>query len=256
LYFFSLRYLLIFTLPLCLLFPLGAVASESLFSYGQRPGIWTTDETILTGTVLTAAVGLSFLDESVHQRFQNSRTEGWDNISDAITTVGHPLTTLGISAVLWGLGQQHNNEYLAETGNLAFRAVALSQVGALTGKVLFGRARPGTAGDAYSFKPLSLDADDQSLPSAHTASAFALAAVLAKRSTTQYSPYIYYGLAALVGLSRIEQDKHWMSDVVMGALVGELSARVVLNWNLNKKTSLTVIPLVDRGFAFRVGLTW
>ena len=256
---FSQKYIFIVTLFACFFAPLSATANDASYpeqSYNLEAGIWTTDETILTCSVMTAAIGLSLLDESVRQRFQNNRTEDWDNISDVVSAVGHPLTTLGISAALWGVGQQQNDKYLTETGILAFRAVALSQVGTLTGKILFGRARPSTTGDAYSFEPLTLDDDDQSLPSAHTAGAFALASVLAKRSTKQYSPYLYYGLAALVGLSRIDQDKHWLSDVVMSGLIGELSARLVLNWNLNKKTSLTLSPLVDRGVAFRVGLVW
>ena len=41
---------------------------------------------------------------------------------------------------------------------------------------------------------------------------------------------IAYGAATLVGVGRVFHDKHWASDIVMGAAVGTLTARTVVRW--------------------------
>ena len=40
---------------------------------------------------------------------------------------------------------------------------------------------------------------------------------------------IAYGSASLIGLSRITENKHWVSDVLAGAALGLLSGRQVVN---------------------------
>ena len=40
---------------------------------------------------------------------------------------------------------------------------------------------------------------------------------------------IAYGSASLIGLSRITENKHWVSDVLAGAALGILSGRQVVN---------------------------
>ncbi len=41
----------------------------------------------------------------------------------------------------------------------------------------------------------------------------------------------YYSAATFVGFSRIYKDKHWASDVILGAAIGELCGRVVTRYH-------------------------
>jgi membrane-associated phospholipid phosphatase len=58
------------------------------------------------------------------------------------------------------------------------------------------------------------------MPSGHAMSAFATAAVLA-RMYPELAP-LTYGLATYVGVARVQQSAHWVSDVIIGATVGTL----------------------------------
>ena len=73
-------------------------------------------------------------------------------------------------------------------------------------KVAVGRERPNGE-------------DNKSFPSGHTSNAFALAAVAERHYGWKLGVPAYL-LAGVVGASRIQQDKHYLSDVVAGAMLG------------------------------------
>ncbi len=63
-----------------------------------------------------------------------------------------------------------------------------------------------------------------SFPSGHTASAFALAAVLSFSVKNKNHSMIFLIMAALVGYSRMYLGQHFMDDVLAGSVMGFISA--------------------------------
>ena len=63
-----------------------------------------------------------------------------------------------------------------------------------------------------------------SFPSGHTASAFALAAVLSFSVKNKNYSILFLLLAALVGYSRMYLGQHFMDDVFAGSVIGVLSS--------------------------------
>lgn len=233
----------------------AATSSVELQSqYSEQ--IWTSQETQIAWGLVLGTATFSFLDEPLRHQLQKNRSDLLHDLSNSIEAVGHPLTTLAIGGAVWGIGYWQKKSDLKETGLLSLQAVAASQAACLLGKLAFGRTRPDDHDDAFDFHPLSLKDDQTSLPSAHTAGAFALAAVLSRRSHDPYAPYLYYGLASAVGLSRLYQDKHWLSDVVAGALIGELAAHLVLNHKRHSAVSLKVVPLDSQGALVGFSYIW
>jgi len=106
-------------------------------------------------------------------------------------------------------------------------------------KVVAGRARPFVnVDDPYDFKFLAGVHDEarRSFPSGHTTSAFAAAAA-ATAEVGRHWPgrktltgVVAYGTAGLVGISRMYNNKHWASDVVVGAAVGTFSGWKVVGY--------------------------
>jgi len=122
--------------------------------------------------------------------------------------------------------------YIFSNKNTRHRRVALTGLKAyiLSGgaaaltKNIFHRHRPYEDDPPYPYHwdgPLPFRLDHASFPSGHTTAAFAVASVLAFGYNDK--PWIgitSYTVASLVGLSRINDDKHWASDVVAGAALG------------------------------------
>lgn len=104
---------------------------------------------------------------------------------------------------------------LADTneGARLTKALVLTSLSHLTLSNILSRERPRHS-------------DDQSLPSGHTATMFALAGTLSGSYGWRVG-LVSYGAAVMSGLSRIKEDDHWFSDVVAGAFLGTYWARVV-----------------------------
>ncbi len=235
----------------------GGVAAAA----GERPlhleGLWTEQETWLTLGVLAGAGLLSLADEDIRREVQRDDDNTLESLADGFNLLGHPLTGLGISATLWGAGALRHDRELAETGQMALEAVLLGQVVAVGVKVAVGRLRPGDEQDAWSFRPFALESEHDAFPSGHTATAFALAGILSRRSDAHWAPWLYYGLAGLVGAARIYDDEHWASDVAVGALVGELAARVTWHFHQhNPGFFLGAGPVGRDGAGVRLALRW
>ncbi|MEZ5084568.1 MAG: phosphatase PAP2 family protein, partial [Bacteroidales bacterium] len=83
--------------------------------------------------------------------------------------------------------------------------------------------------------PYPFTSDYTSFPSGHTATAFAIASVLAFGYKDK--PWIgisSYTVASLVGLSRINDRKHWGSDVLIGAALGSFIGITLSKVNLKR----------------------
>jgi membrane-associated phospholipid phosphatase len=88
--------------------------------------------------------------------------------------------------------------------------------------------------------------DTKSFPSGHTSNAFAWAAV----ASHHYGPKVgipAYALAGFIGASRIERDKHHLSDVVAGATIGFIVGRTVVREDAEpvRRTRLSLVPMAD-----------
>jgi membrane-associated phospholipid phosphatase len=61
-----------------------------------------------------------------------------------------------------------------------------------------------------------------SFPSGHSISAFAVATVIAGRygKRHRWVPYVAYGVAGVIGFSRITNQAHFPADVFLGAALG------------------------------------
>jgi len=109
-----------------------------------------------------------------------------------------------------------NDDKERETARLALNAAldASLLVGVL--KTVMGRERPYQSGNEGEFR--GPGRGFTSFPSGHTALAFSLATVYARRHSNHRS--LWYWLAGGVALARIADEKHFLSDTLFGAAIG------------------------------------
>jgi membrane-associated phospholipid phosphatase len=100
--------------------------------------------------------------------------------------------------------------------------------------------------------------DFYSLPSGHTSTAFSLATVTQQHFGWKAGVPAYLA-AAGIGLSRIESNKHYLSDVLAGATIGVIVGRTVTRVNGEpgaKRRTFSLHPATDpRGAGVGLGMS-
>ena len=126
---------------------------------------------------------------------------------------GSFLVQTGAAAGTYLIGQASGTKAVSALGADLIRAQLLSQAIVQAGKFATQRQRPDGS-------------NRHSLPSGHTASAFATAGVLQQHFGWKVGVPAHV-FAAYVGASRIGENKHHLSDAVLGAGLGFVAARIV-----------------------------
>jgi membrane-associated phospholipid phosphatase len=203
----------------------------------------------LWGTLATAAaLGLTYTsDDRIRDKLAGIHGSRLDKAADAGSFIGNPFLHLGVAAAVYGGGILADSPKHKELGEMLGEAVLLADGVTIVLKEATGRARPLTGADKDRFRPLQFKTDYDSFPSMHTASSFAMASVMAATSENWTTGALYYAAAGFVGFSRLYQNKHWASDVVLGAALGELCGRVVTRYHADSSRRLMVTPQVADG---------
>jgi membrane-associated phospholipid phosphatase len=145
------------------------------------------------------------------------------------------------------------------THNMSTRKIAyeIGQASLYTGaitlimKTAFGRARPFMNEGISSYHPFSFSDDYHSFPGGHTATAFVLSTVLSRNAGPTWLKVLAYLPAAITPISRIYEDKHWVSSCFFGGALGYFVAKWVVDTHeksdkLDPSTSST--PLLNISF--------
>ncbi len=197
-----------------------------------QPIHWKSSDVITASAVLAGAALLLTQDEHIRSFAQRNQDPTRYKIShNIIQPFGSGLYTAPIILLLYADGWI--NPAHIRSHNIALRGAELLLVSGAENallKELSIRARPNrNMGSEYWLAPLSFKFNS-SMPSGHTQSAFSLATLLA--SSYRERPWIgitAYTIAGLLGLSRIYEDKHWASDVLIGSAVGYANGRFFFN---------------------------
>jgi len=176
------------------------------------------------------AISISFyLDESVRSIITGISNSAVDSIFSFGRWYGNGQPTLYLFLGLYILGMIFKKYKMRETGLLIGEAYIFSGLLTLIFKSAIGRWRPYANQGDLAFNGWSWTNNDQfSYYSGHAAVAFALSTILAAQTDNKYLKAFYYIIAVITCLSRIYHNQHWFSDVLTGALVSFLIAKVLM----------------------------
>ncbi|MEJ2544069.1 MAG: phosphatase PAP2 family protein [Calditrichaceae bacterium] len=161
--------------------------------------------------------------------------------------------TAGLLGTFYGSGKIFNNTKLQETTVLMIRSLLITGLATSVLKVAIGRERPYVDGDPNEYRPFSFNPDYMSMPSGHSSSIFAMMTVIAKQYDEWYIKVPAYAFAASVTAQRINTDKHWSSDVLIGSTIGYLIGSAIVKRYQYKGRYIDVQPTVSsRGLGLNV----
>ena len=131
---------------------------------------------------------------------------------DFFGAAGNPGTHFTLAGIWYLAGQQTMDDKTYEVGKTLFSALAINGLTVLVGQAAtFDRSPNGERG---------------TFPSGHTSSSFVFASVM-HHAYGHVIGVPLYGIAALVAHERLESGEHYLSDVVMGAVLGTVVGHAV-----------------------------
>jgi membrane-associated phospholipid phosphatase len=164
---------------------------------------------------LAAGGGLAFavhpLDDDLNGRLVGSSF--WSDFFEPGRIIGYGATQFGTAAATYAWGKTRKEPKVVHLGVDLLRAQIVTQLLTYGVKVAVRRDRPDGSG-GYSF------------PSGHASVTFASATVL-QRHLGWRAAVPTYSVASYVAISRLHENRHFLSDVTFGAALGIVAGRTV-----------------------------
>ena len=240
----------------------------------QEP-LFTSRDAIYAGAFTLATVALFPLDKKIAQDLQDQHNQSnrfFHHQATNFRLIAQP-GAFAIGGAMYLGGRLAHNERIADLGLHGTEAifVGLAATGAIKG--MAGRARPYMGTDSPHnfklFRGFTDGSDYSSFPSGHTLTGFAAAAAVTAEThrwwphSTWYIAPVMYGGATLIGMSRMYNNKHWASDVMMGAAIGTFAGRKVVQYHHSHPKNridrwllgATIVPNSGGGLSFAFSAT-
>lgn len=210
------------------------------------PARWDQRDWIKLGVLVSGTVGLTLVDQPVADLFQSHKNSTESYISrNVLEHFGAEHSFIVMSGIFVYGAFKHDNRCVS-TALLALESFTLASLMTRIPKTLVGRQRPDNWEGNGPYE-INGPFTGSSFPSGHTTASFAVASVIATQfRESKWIPVTAYSVATLAGLSRIYDNKHWLSDVVAGAAVGTLVGNLVSHRTSDSR--LSVIPFRKGNF--------
>ncbi len=210
---------------------------------------WDTHDLFTLGICTGTGLALYLTDKQSHNFVQDHRSQTLDTFTDAANYLGDGWFVIPSQFLLYGYGCLSDDK---KARKIALETIeSFSVVGiTVTGiKMLTGRHRPYDTDDPDVWDGPSISRDHTSFPSGHSSVAFTLATVLAENFRDQPAVgIITYTLAAGTSFARVYKNKHWVSDVFVGAVIGHLITKKIVALHNASETNIVIAPSL-RGFS-------
>ena len=217
-----------------------------------QPVTWRGTDWAIAGAAAAGLGGLFLLDENIKSFIQDNRSGTTDSIAKAFTPFGEVTYMSGASVALWAAGEMTDNVRLQRVGLNALQAIMTAQLLTEATKYIGGRIRPAFTDNSWDF--FSSDSGADSFASGHVATAFAFATVVAQeyKKDHPWVPYVAYTLASGTAFARMNDNRHWASDVALRAIWGIGAGWMVDKYSPFRDERIRLMPMVAQdGYGIR-----
>jgi len=184
------------------------------------PARWSTTSWGIVGGVVAADLLVMAQDDELRQYALDARGSDGDRIEWIANGAGNGVWAGATIGVVYLTGLIADLPWLRRGALTVLSTLVRAALVSTTLKLLAGRARPWHGLGPWEYRGPGNDDAFFSLPSGHSTVAFAVAASLAREIDHPVATAGLYSAATVVGLSRMYADKHWASDVLLGAAIG------------------------------------
>ena len=196
-----------------------------------------------TSTSPRSAAALAAAAHPVDQSFNAKLLSHYDAVNTAFAPgkyLGNTPEQVAFSLGTYAFGRLRDQPKVAHLGMDLLQAQILTEILVEPLKFAVHRERPDGS-------------NHQSFPSGHAAVTFATATVIERHLGWRKS-VLGYAIASYVAMSRIHDNRHYLSDVIFGAAVGSIAGRTVVHHQADY-WAFTPVAVPGGGVALMVSRT-
>ncbi len=209
------------------------------------PAKWKASHWISLAAI-GATTGVLFVyDDEIKRLSQKLRTPLTNDISRyGLEPWGKGTYSLPLMAGFYLHGLIWNNDRSKRVALLGVKAFVLTGAFTQVMKFAFQRHRPDATDNPYVFDSFGGNWKNESFFSGHTSIFFSIATIIAcEYKDKRLIPPLVYTIAGIASLSRIHDNRHWASDVFIGAVVGYGIGKLIYSHN---NWGIQISPVVSR----------
>lgn len=203
---------------------------------GTRPFHWDARNLRKAGIVLgSAGLLAAFADKPLQRMMLRNQKEGFDKAANIFYPLGNRFPPFFLAG-MYVAGVVSKSRRIEHASLVAVKSLLISTIYYTATKAVIRRQRPTRTDNPYLFTAPFSGEGFTSFPSGHANTAFTTATAFAMEyRDIKWVPWVVYSLASLTALSRMYQNRHWSSDVLIGSAIGHFVTRTVYKNDLRRK---------------------
>jgi hypothetical protein len=202
---------------------------------------------LMTALTIGATAAAYSIDEDVRSEIRATPRDGWKIPFVAGELYGSGLVSGGLGIGLLATSSVTGDDDTRITGRMVLQSLVYSVAFTQVVKIVVGRSRPNLNEGKGAFRFMRIDPDHHSFPSGHTTAAFALSSTLSRRIGSLPASILLYAMSTLTAAERIASDKHWLSDTVLGAVIGSVIGLAVVRFEEEREREADLIMRLPDG---------
>ena len=235
-------------------------------SWYERSGVgtlWMDQRNFYTRSdyrfaAMSLGLAATFAHTDVDEDFRNwwqedVRSNAWDDFSHFTKPLGDgyiSVAIMGTGAVFGGLASETRIGALSgEWGRRSLRSIAVGTPALLFLQAATGAGRPGEWSSESDWVPFK----DTNGASGHTFMGAVPFLVAAQMTDNRLLSGLWYTGSFMCGVSRINDDAHYLSQVILGWSLAQLACEAV-DLTESERGDIEVVPMVGQGGTVGIGV--
>ena len=219
-------------------------AFNNTYKVYTSPLQWDSSDWFKAGIFAGSAILLYVYDRQMQNFVQDNRSEFLTSFTDITNQLGNGYVVLPAEVLLYCYGALAKDEKARRISLEMLESFAIVGVTVNGIKFLAHRHRPSASDSPDIWDGPSFSTHNIAFPSGHASIAFSWATVLAEEFKDKpVVGIVSYALAACTSFARVYNNKHWVSDVLVGALLSHIITKKIVALHAeNDNNDLTINP--------------
>jgi membrane-associated phospholipid phosphatase len=202
-------------------------ALNDLRYVAERPVHWQRNDWKKFSAAAVVTAGIMASDWEVRKVFQANQNNFTGSVARVVEPFGN-VYGLYIFPAIYVAGVVTKQRKVESIGLQGAKSLAISTAVYTVTKKIIRRRRPDAATSQFDYALPFTRRGYTSSPSGHSNTIFTVATALALEfKDVKWVPPALYAIATATALSRVYQNRHWASDILMGSLLGHFVTKAV-----------------------------